>query len=72
MANDPRSPEKIAAARQRYGKPFAPEVRVKREKAPSYVLAHISKQVEENARAEAARKATTDQNVQPMRRKGQS
>lgn len=48
---DCRTPEKIAEAKRKLGRPFAPEIKVARETPPSHILEHI------NAQSEAARKA---------------
>lgn len=59
---DCRTPDKIASARQRLGRPFAIEHKTERKEPPSYVLEHI------NAQSEAARKATVT-NINQHRRK---
>jgi hypothetical protein len=51
-ALDCRTPEKVAEARRKFGKPFAPEVKVSRLTPPSHTLEHIKNQ------AEQARKVT--------------
>jgi hypothetical protein len=51
-ALDCRTPEKVAEARRKLGRPFAPEVRVSRLTPPSHTLEHIKNQ------AEQARKVT--------------
>lgn len=62
--NDPRTPEKIAAARERYGKPFSIEYHVYRVAPQSYVLKHI------NQASEAARKSAPPNKVHAIRTKG--
>lgn len=37
---------KIAAAKQKYGKPFAHEIKIERSKPPSFLLKHITAQQE--------------------------
>ena len=48
--SDCRTPEKIAQAREKLGRPFSPEIKVQRASDPSHVLDHI------NAQTEAAQK----------------
>jgi hypothetical protein len=44
--------ERLQQARQRYGKPFAPDIKTSRVTPPSHVLTHIQNQTE------AAKKVT--------------
>lgn len=46
---------KLQRARQKYGKPFAPEIRVKRSTPPSHVLLHIEGQQQVAAQMNAAK-----------------
>lgn len=63
-SEDCRTPDRIAEARTRYGKPFAPEIKVGRMTEPSHVLEHI------NARTEAAKKQkATVTSINQTRRK---
>lgn len=41
---------KIEEARQRFGKPFAPELKTARVTAPSHILQHITRQTEDAKR----------------------
>lgn len=43
------NPQKLSRARQRYGKPFKPEINIKRSTPPSFLLQHITKLQEEAA-----------------------
>lgn len=43
---DCRTPEKIAAARARLGRPFAPEIKAPRITSTSYTLDHINERTE--------------------------
>ncbi|MCU1282320.1 MAG: hypothetical protein JWM53_5866 [bacterium] len=56
--------QRLDEARQRYGKPFAPEIKTARVTEPSHILRHITRQAEDAKRLQRT-------NVSPIKQRTQ-